>query len=105
MHAELRVYGNKGVVECALCKARRTQAEAEANAIRLADERHRNLGIAAVLLTYCFFPVGVFFAIRSFREARRTGRRPTMAYVAFVLLVIQVIAISMLFATDFGRAA
>jgi hypothetical protein len=47
-------------------------------------------------LPFCCFPIGVVFAILSLNEAKKAGKQPTLAYVAFGIaalsLVIAVIA-------------
>lgn len=47
------------------------------------------LGIVIGLI--CCWPLGLVFAFLSYREARRVGRRPTLAYIAFAACAIGII--------------
>ncbi|MDQ7903263.1 hypothetical protein RB614_01850 [Phytohabitans sp. ZYX-F-186] len=47
------------------------------------------LGIVIGLI--CCWPLGLLFAFLSFRDARRFGKQPTLAYIAFAACAIGII--------------
>lgn len=47
------------------------------------------LGIVIGLI--CCWPAGLVFAFLSFREARKAGKQPTLAYIAFACCAIGII--------------
>jgi hypothetical protein len=47
------------------------------------------LGIVIGLI--CCWPLGLLFAFLSFREARKVGKQPTLAYIAFACCAIGII--------------
>jgi hypothetical protein len=47
------------------------------------------LGIVIGLI--CCWPLGLVFAFLSFREARKAGKQPTLAYIAFACCAIGII--------------
>jgi hypothetical protein len=56
------------------------------------------LGIIFSFLYYCW-PFGVIFAILSLMEARKAGKQPTLAFVAFGILAVVLVVDIILFAT------
>jgi len=49
-------------------------------------------GVLGIIGAFCCWPAGVVFAILAFMEAKKYGKPPTLAYVAFGVLVIGLIA-------------
>jgi heme/copper-type cytochrome/quinol oxidase subunit 1 len=45
-------------------------------------------GVLGIVFAFCCFPVGIVFAILSLMEARKVGKQPTLAYVAFGIVVL-----------------
>jgi hypothetical protein len=56
------------------------------------------LAIVFSCLFYCW-PFGVIFAILSLMEARKAGKQPTLAFVAFGILAVVFVVNIILFAT------
>jgi threonine/homoserine/homoserine lactone efflux protein len=52
-------------------------------------------GVLGIVFAICCWPLGIVFAVLGLLEARKVGKPPTLAYVAFgliaVLLVVNVI--------------
>ena len=46
-------------------------------------------GVLGIVFALCCWPLGLVFAILSLRDARRYGRPPTLAYVAFGLIILR----------------
>jgi hypothetical protein len=42
-------------------------------------------GVLGIISAICCWPIGVLFGILSLTEARKWGKTPTLAYVAFVI--------------------
>jgi hypothetical protein len=56
-------------------------------------------GVLGIIFALCCWPLGVVFGILSMLEARKVGKQPTLAYVAFGIAVVIVIVNIILFAT------
>ncbi|SDY74622.1 hypothetical protein SAMN05444365_103331 [Micromonospora pattaloongensis] len=52
-------------------------------------------GVLGIVFAFCCLPLGVVFAVLSLNEAKKSGKQPTLAYVAFglsaLLLVLNII--------------
>jgi hypothetical protein len=56
-------------------------------------------GVLGIVFAFCCWPLGVVFGILSLREARKYGKQPTLAYVAFGIIVLALIVNIILAAT------
>jgi hypothetical protein len=50
-----------------------------------ASDRTTTYGVIAIIGAICCVIIGVIFGILSYQEARKAGKQPTLAYIAFVL--------------------
>jgi hypothetical protein len=57
-----------------------------------ANDKVTLYGVLGIVGAFCCFPVGVVFAILCLMEARKYGKPPTLAYVAFGILALGLIA-------------
>jgi hypothetical protein len=48
-------------------------------------------GVLGIVGAICCWPVGLVFAILGLQEAKKVGKSPTLAYVAFVLIALNFI--------------
>jgi hypothetical protein len=64
-----------------------------------ANDRSTLWGILGIVFTFCCWPLGVVFAILSLLDARKAGKQPTLAYVAFGILALGLVVDIILFAT------
>jgi hypothetical protein len=55
------------------------------------DDRTTLWGVLGIVLSVCCWPLGVVFAILSLLDARKAGRAPTLAYVAFGIVALRFI--------------
>jgi hypothetical protein len=55
------------------------------------NDRTTLWGVLAIIGSFCCWPLGVLFGVLCLMEARKSGRPPTLAYVAFGVLVIGLI--------------
>ncbi|NJC64842.1 DUF4190 domain-containing protein [Planosporangium flavigriseum] len=55
-------------------------------------------GVLGIVFGFCCWPLGIVFAILAMNEAKKAGKKPTLAYVAFAIaaisLVISIISIA-----------
>ena len=56
-----------------------------------ANDRTTTYGVIAIIGAICCWIIGVIFGILSLQEARRVGKQPTLAYIAFVLCALNLI--------------
>ncbi|GII24170.1 hypothetical protein [Planosporangium mesophilum] len=56
-------------------------------------------GVLAIIFDFCCVPLGIVFAVLSLLEAKKAGKQPTLAYVAFGIAALGVIVNIILFAT------
>ena len=56
-------------------------------------------GVLGLVFAFCCWPLGIVFAILSLLEARRYGKQPTLAYVAFGIVILAFITNIILYAT------
>jgi hypothetical protein len=56
-------------------------------------------GVLGIFFAICCWPLGVVFGILGLLEARKVGKPPTLAYVAFGIIVVIVIINIILAAT------
>jgi hypothetical protein len=56
-----------------------------------ANDRVTLYGVLGIVGMFCCWPVGLVFAILGLQEAKKVGKSPTLAYVAFGLLALAVI--------------
>ena len=49
-------------------------------------------GVLGIVFGICFWPVGLVFAILSYRDAKRYGKSATLAIVGFVLVALSLIS-------------
>ena len=52
-------------------------------------------GVLGIVFAFCCVPLGIVFGVLSLLEARKVGKQPTLAYVAFgiaaLMLVLNII--------------
>ena len=48
-------------------------------------------GVLGIVFAFCCTPLGIVFGILSLMEAKKAGKQPTLAYVAFACVVVSVI--------------
>ena len=48
-------------------------------------------GVLGIVFAFCCTPLGIVFAILSLMEAKKAGKQPTLAYVAFGCVALSVI--------------
>jgi F0F1-type ATP synthase membrane subunit c/vacuolar-type H+-ATPase subunit K len=48
-------------------------------------------GVLGIILGICCWPAGLVFAILSLNAAKKFGNQPTLAYVAFVVVALNLI--------------
>jgi hypothetical protein len=64
-----------------------------------ANDKTTLWGVLGIIGMFCCWPAGIVFAILSLLEARKYGKQPTLAYVAFGLAALAIIVNIILFAT------
>jgi hypothetical protein len=55
--------------------------------VRPADNRSTVYGVVGIVGAFCCLPIGLVFGILAVRAARRTGRAPTLGYIAIGLSI------------------
>lgn len=48
-------------------------------------------GVLGIILGLCCWPVGLVFAILSLNQSKKFGNQPTLAYVAFAVVALNLI--------------
>ena len=48
-------------------------------------------GVLGIVFAFCCTPLGILFAVLSLLEAKKNNSSPTLAYVAFAIIVIGVV--------------
>ncbi len=48
-------------------------------------------GVLGIVFAFCCTPLGIVFAILSLLEAKKAGKQPTLAYIAFACAAIGLI--------------
>ncbi len=48
-------------------------------------------GVLGIVFAFCCWPLGIVFAVLGLLEARRYGKPPTLAYIAFGIIVLRAI--------------
>lgn len=66
------------------------------------NDRTTLWGVLSIIGAFCCWPLGLLFAILSLMEARKYGKQPTLAYVAFGVLVIGLIVNIIVFINRFS---
>jgi hypothetical protein len=56
------------------------------------NDRTTLWGVLGIIGAFCCWPLGLLFGILCYRDARKYGRSPTLAYVTFAVLVIGLIS-------------
>jgi uncharacterized membrane protein len=56
-------------------------------------------GVLGIVFAFCCWPLGIVFGILSLLEARKFNKQPTLAYVAFGIIVLALIVNIILAAT------
>jgi hypothetical protein len=56
-------------------------------------------GVLGIVFAFCCWPLGIVFGVLSLLEARKVGKQPTLAYVAFGIIVLAFILNIILAAT------
>ena len=56
-------------------------------------------GVLGIVFAICCWPLGIVFAVLGLMEAKKVGKKPTLAYVAFGLIVLSLIVNIVLAAT------
>jgi hypothetical protein len=63
------------------------------------NDRTTLWGVLGIVGAFCCWPLGVVFAILCLMEARKYGKSPTLAYVAFGILALGLITNIIFFAS------
>jgi len=56
-------------------------------------------GVLGIVCAFCCWPLGIVFGVLSLLEARKVGKKPTLAYVTFGVIVLALIINIILAAT------
>lgn len=48
-------------------------------------------GVLGIVFAICCWPLGIVFAVLGLLEARKVGKKPTLAYIAFGIIALRVI--------------
>ena len=56
-------------------------------------------GVLGIVFAICCWPLGIVFGVLGLLEARKVGKPPTLAYIAFGIIVLRVILDVILTAT------
>lgn len=48
-------------------------------------------GVLGIVFAFCCTPLGIVFAVLSLMEAKKVGKQPTLAYVAFGCVALSVV--------------
>ena len=56
-----------------------------------AKDRTTLWGVLGIIGAFCCWPLGVVFGILCYTEAKKHGKPPTLAYIAFAVLAIGLI--------------
>jgi hypothetical protein len=48
-------------------------------------------GILGIIFSICCWPLGIVFGVLGLMEARKVGKPPTLAYIAFGIIALRVI--------------
>ncbi len=48
-------------------------------------------GVLGIVFAICCWPLGIVFGVLGLLEARKVGKPPTLAYIAFGIIVLRVI--------------
>jgi hypothetical protein len=59
-------------------------------------------GVLGIVFAFCCAPLGILFGVLSLLEARKSGKKPTLAYVAFGLAAVLIVVNIILAATGNG---
>lgn len=57
-----------------------------------ANDKTTLWGVLGIVGAFCCTPVGIVFAVLSMMEAKKAGKQPTLAYVAFGCIVVAAIS-------------
>jgi predicted membrane channel-forming protein YqfA (hemolysin III family) len=63
------------------------------------NDRTTLWGVLGIVFAICCWPLGIVFAILSLLDARKAGKQPTLAYVAFGILALFLVIDIILLAT------
>jgi hypothetical protein len=53
-----------------------------------ANDRTTLWGVLGIIFAFCCTPLAILFAVLSLLEARKYGKPPTLAYVAFAVIAV-----------------
>ncbi len=56
-----------------------------------ANDKTTLWGVLGIVFALCCTPLGIVFAILSLLEAKKHGKQPTLAYVAFALVAVGIV--------------
>jgi hypothetical protein len=56
-------------------------------------------GVLGIVFAFCCWPLGIVFAVLGLLEARKVGKQPTLAYVAFGIIALAFVVNIILAAT------
>jgi len=56
-----------------------------------ANDKTTLWGVLGIVFALCCTPLGIVFAILSLLEAKKVGKQPTLAYVAFGLVALGIV--------------
>lgn len=64
-----------------------------------ANDKTTLWGVLGIVGAFCCWPLGVVFAILCLMEAKKYGKQPTLAYVAFGILALGLVLNIVFFTT------
>ena len=64
-----------------------------------ANDRVTLWGVLGIVFAVCCWPLGIVFGVLGLLEARKVGKQPTLAYVAFGIIALAFVVNIILFAT------
>lgn len=67
-----------------------------------ANDRTTVYGVVGIIGAICCLPVGIILGILAVREAKRTGKPPTLGYIALIVSAISLVWTIIAFASGIG---
>lgn len=65
------------------------------------EDRTIIFGVLGIIFGWCFPPLGLLFGALSFMQAKRHGKKPTLAYIAFGVSVVFLIVLCAVYTTTY----
>ena len=64
-----------------------------------ANDKTTLWGVLGIIGAFCCAPLGIVFAVLSLLEAKKSGKQPILAYVAFGLIALAIVVNVILLST------